>query len=55
MPETAVVRANGGEVKILPLKPGYSNSTQYAKIVRAMEQEGEFKRPEWLQNAQLPK
>lgn len=57
MPETQIVRAHGGEVKILPLKPGYSNSNQYARIRAALEadEKGSFQRPDWLQAAQLPK
>jgi len=57
MPETAVVRANGGEVKILPLKPGYSNSIQYERIKQTLEQDSQkaFSRPQWLTEAQLPK
>lgn len=55
MPETSVVRKNGGDVRILSLKPGYSNSAQFARIKHAIEAEGDFQRPEWLQNAQLKK
>lgn len=32
MPETPTVRKNGGEVVIIPLVDGYSNSNQYKKI-----------------------
>jgi len=55
MPETQIVRKNGGEVKILSLKPGYSNTKQYERILAAASQETEFERPEWLVNAQKPK
>ena len=55
MPETAIVRKNGGDVKILSLKKGYSNSLQYEKIRAAAEQESKFERPEWLVNAQKQK
>lgn len=55
MPETAVVRKNGGDVRILSLKMGYSNSYQYQKIRAATEQEEKFERPEWLTNAQKQK
>ncbi len=57
MPETKIIRANGGDVKILPLKPGYSNSMQYERIRQALEsdEKSNFKRPDWLTNAQLPK
>ena len=57
MPETKTIRANGGDVKILSLKPGYSNSMQYERIKKSLEQDTKqaFERPEWLQNAQLPK
>jgi rfaE bifunctional protein nucleotidyltransferase chain/domain len=55
MPETKIVRANGGEVKILPLKPGYSNTLQYERIRKALEQDAAFARPEWLTAAQRPK
>jgi rfaE bifunctional protein nucleotidyltransferase chain/domain len=54
MPETKIIRANGGDVKILPFKPGYSNSLQYERIKAALEQDQKksFERPEWLANAQ---
>lgn len=57
MPETKIVRANGGEVRILSLKPGYSNSAQFARIKKAMESEAvnPSARPEWLTNAQVGK
>lgn len=55
MPETKVVRKNGGEVHILSLKMGYSNTKQYEKIRAATELEATFERPEWLLNAQKQK
>ncbi|MDD3182076.1 MAG: adenylyltransferase/cytidyltransferase family protein [Alphaproteobacteria bacterium] len=55
MPETKIIRENGGDVKILALKPGYSNSKQYERILEAAKIEGHFERPEWLQNAQIEK
>lgn len=55
MPETATVRQNGGDVRILSLKPGYSNSYQFSRIKQAIESEGDFQRPEWLQQAQVQK
>jgi D-beta-D-heptose 7-phosphate kinase/D-beta-D-heptose 1-phosphate adenosyltransferase len=57
MPETKTVRANGGEVRVLALKPGYSNSAQFARIRKAMDSEAasSYERPEWLTNAQVPK
>lgn len=50
MPETPAVRAGGGEVRIIPLLPGYSNSSQFARIARANaeEQAGEHQRPDFL-------
>lgn len=53
MPETAIVRKNGGEVKILALKAGYSNSEQYSRIAAAVEQDKKnaFERPDWLKNS----
>ena len=36
MPETPIVRKHGGDVKIIDLVDGYSNSAQYRKI-KAME------------------
>jgi len=38
MPETKVVRENGGEVIIIPLKDGYSNSKQFKKIKELREE-----------------
>lgn len=57
MPETAVVRKNGGEVKILSLKMGYSNTKQFERIMAAAEAEkkSSFERPEWLTQAQKAK
>ncbi|MGE4351504.1 MAG: D-glycero-beta-D-manno-heptose 1-phosphate adenylyltransferase [Bdellovibrionales bacterium] len=55
MPETKIVRDKGGEVKILALKPGYSNSKQYERILKAAQHEAPSHRPEWLQNAQIKK
>lgn len=55
MPETKVIRANGGDVKILSLKPGYSNSKQFEKIFKAAEADGAFERPDWLTEAQKDK
>lgn len=55
MPETAIIRKNGGDVRILGLKPGYSNSYQFAKIKEAIEHEGDFQRPDWLVAAQKAK
>lgn len=55
MPETKIIRENGGDVRILALKPGYSNSKQYERILEAAKTEGHFERPEWLQNAQIGK
>jgi rfaE bifunctional protein nucleotidyltransferase chain/domain len=55
MPETKTVRGNGGDVRILALKPGYSNSMQYENIRAATEQESGFERPSWLTNAQKAK
>jgi rfaE bifunctional protein nucleotidyltransferase chain/domain len=57
MPETKIVRAGGGEVKILSLKSGYSNSAQFSRIKQAMENEAKnpSARPDWLTNAQVPK
>ncbi|MFA7275292.1 MAG: adenylyltransferase/cytidyltransferase family protein [Pseudobdellovibrionaceae bacterium] len=57
MPETKIVRQNGGDVRILKLKAGYSNTNQFAKIKAAAEAEEEksFTRPEWLTNAQIKK
>lgn len=55
MPETATIRAHGGDVKILSLKPGYSNSKQFEKILKAAEADGTFERPEWLTDAQKDK
>lgn len=55
MPETKAIRENGGDVKILSLKPGYSNSKQYEKIKAAAEAEDNFERPEWLTKAQKDK
>lgn len=48
MPETETVRKNGGEVKIIPLKDGYSNSTQFKKIKESFETESAFNRPDFL-------
>lgn len=49
MPETPTVRKNGGEVVIIPLKEGYSNSKQFAKIADSKKgDETTFKRPEFL-------
>lgn len=50
MPETPTVRKNGGEVVIIPLKEGYSNSKQFEKIQDT--QGDDFERPEWLAGAQ---
>ncbi|HAX91840.1 MAG TPA: D-glycero-beta-D-manno-heptose 1-phosphate adenylyltransferase [Rhodospirillaceae bacterium] len=55
MPETAIVRKNGGEVKMLMLKAGYSNTIQYKRILAATEQEQGFERPAWLTAAQKDK
>jgi len=55
MPETIIVRKHGGEVRILTLKEGYSNTRQYEKIRAAAEAEAGFERPEWLRQAQKPK
>jgi len=57
MPETKVVRQNGGEVAILSLKMGYSNTKQYERILAAVEAEkkGSFERPDWLVQAQKDK
>lgn len=55
MPETKIVRENGGEVRILALKEGYSNSKQYERILKAAQSEGQFDRPAWLQDAQVDK
>lgn len=57
MPETKIIRKNGGEVKILALKMGYSNTKQFAKIKAAAEAEElkSFERPEWLTAAQKDK
>ncbi|MEJ0062190.1 MAG: adenylyltransferase/cytidyltransferase family protein [Alphaproteobacteria bacterium] len=55
MPETKVIRKNGGEVRILSLKSGYSNSRQYERIRAATDQEAKFERPEWLVQAQKAK
>lgn len=50
MPETPTVRKNGGEVVIIPLKDGYSNSKQFERIkaAEAAEANGDFQRPDWL-------
>ena len=50
MPETPTVRKNGGEVVIIPLKDGYSNSKQFEKIQDS--QGDKFERPDWLAGAQ---
>jgi glycerol-3-phosphate cytidylyltransferase len=50
MPETPTVRKNGGEVVIIPLKDGYSNSKQFEKIQET--QDDSFERPDWLAGAQ---
>ncbi|MDD3020289.1 MAG: adenylyltransferase/cytidyltransferase family protein [Alphaproteobacteria bacterium] len=48
MPETATIRKNGGDVRIIPLKQGYSNSKQFQKIKEAAEYDEKFQRPDWL-------
>ncbi|MAH04075.1 MAG: D-glycero-beta-D-manno-heptose 1-phosphate adenylyltransferase [Pseudomonadota bacterium] len=50
MPETPTVRKNGGEVVIIPLKDGYSNSKQFEKIQDTKDDK--FERPDWLAGAQ---
>ena len=51
MPETKSIRKVGGEIVIVPIEQGYSNSGQYEKIKEAEEAE-KFERPEWLAGAQ---
>lgn len=51
MPETATVRKHGGDVKIIPLEDGYSNSNQFKKI-KDSEKDKNFERPDWLAGAQ---
>ena len=41
MPETPTVRKNGGEVVIIPLVDGYSNSSQYKRIKEMSAPAGE--------------
>lgn len=50
MPETPTVRKHGGEVVIIPLKAGYSNSKQFARIKAAIEADeaNQFERPAFL-------
>ena len=48
MPETATVRKHGGDVIIIPLVEGYSNSKQFSKIQNNAADESNFERPEWL-------
>lgn len=50
MPETPTVRKHGGEVVIIPLKEGYSNSKQFARIKAAIEADetSQFERPAFL-------
>lgn len=52
MPETSTVRKNGGEVIIIPLKEGYSNTKQFKKIIDTKNEGDDFERPEWLSGAQ---
>ncbi|MAF31019.1 MAG: D-glycero-beta-D-manno-heptose 1-phosphate adenylyltransferase [Magnetococcales bacterium] len=51
MPETPTVRKHGGEVVIIPLEEGYSNSKQFDKI-KSPESDEKFERPEWLAGSQ---
>lgn len=51
MPETPTVRKHGGEVIIIPLEDGYSNSNQFSKI-KSAEKDASFERPAWLAGAQ---
>lgn len=45
MPETKIVKSHGGEVEIIPLVAGYSNTLQFKKISKRTD---DFSRPDWI-------